>query len=761
MKIKRFSNEIRTSYCPICKKESGDNPHFSINLNKKKYFCHVSGQGGNVEELEEEFREKIDLENIEVLEEEKNDIDFFEVYSRYLDKHLNEGWEFYLKGRGISLKTTLPFCRIGKYNTLAIPLVDNDGRVAGIKYRTLEKKCFSEKGSTDNYLLGWNIVEYNQNYDYLIIVEGEIDLLTLIECGYNNVVSLPFGANNVHCITHQKEWLRKFKKIILALDNDEAGKIGTEKIKTVLNDFNNLYSVDYGSSKDFNEVLTQDGKKAVKTIIKRAKKENTVFSGYYEGEDGYYNGIIRITDFKFIEIYQSKENFKGIVSTNGIEKEFYCSKKELLNKQGIAQHLGYYLGSNSSIANFWAWIAKESIDNWIETIDHYGIIDGNYYDYSDTFVECPKLDLNIIDRTTLPKLSEEDKEWLKDNIYKLRSDFNQSLLGVCWALGRFTNYNTGYPLLEVAGTTSVGKSEFIEFICRLTLGNKENIKNFTTLTAHQIRSISSCSNITCWAVDEIKITSRNLQEKANDLTSIIRSVFDNKTINQGNTSNKLTVFKLCTPMILSGETEIMDVSMQNRMLSLELTKQNKGDWEVFKKFKEEKYLESLGSEVLDLVLNNKIIQKLTKLDLSTIQDERQLFILKNVLDGLNNLLNVLELKQEIVDNFASFLIEKTSKKNHILENFKELLELVLESGGDYSQFLIEEDGIYYVRLNLFYKCLAEEHRKTNSTLELLDLRTLTKQLKDNEILKETVSKRVVTNSFTGVTQAFKFKKLNI
>lgn len=43
-KFKRYGNEIRFNYCPICGKEK-DNPDFSVNLETGQYYCHSTGQG--------------------------------------------------------------------------------------------------------------------------------------------------------------------------------------------------------------------------------------------------------------------------------------------------------------------------------------------------------------------------------------------------------------------------------------------------------------------------------------------------------------------------------------------------------------------------------------------------------------------------------------------------------------------------------------------------------------------------------------------
>jgi len=69
-------------------------------------------------------------------------------------------------------------------------------------------------------------------------------------------------------------------------------------------------------------------------------------------------------------------------------------------------------------------------------------------------------------------------------------------------------------------------------------------------------------------------------------SSVMQLDYDNKIINQGNTTNKLAEFHLCTPLIISGETKLSDVSIQNRMISTSLTKKNKGDFEIYKKILE-------------------------------------------------------------------------------------------------------------------------------------------------------------------------------
>ena len=725
-------------------------------------------------------------------------IDLTSIFLARKDKFLNDEWIKYLASRGIGTKYLKKFARLGKSNTMMMPLT-NGKKVVGIKYRTIDKKIFSERDSQSDYLLGWQLVK---DFSYIIIVEGEIDLLSALEVGFESVVSLPFGAGNLKAIENQKDWLSSFEKIIIATDSDTQGKKSKDEIVKILSNVksnkNKLFEVDLGIYKDFNEVLTsglktkstdnqasknnqnnktlenqptdrqltnQDlinlGKERLIKIIDNPikinfsediKKDlNKKISPFSVGEDGYYyNLTTKITDF-LLRITKFSDNYiGGFVITNGREREFFAKKTDLLTRNGILENLGYFTGGLSIIPSFWSWVLEENSDKYINEIEHYGIIDNKYYDTNSDII-CGKNDLKIKPLEEIEDFTEEEKEWASKNLIYLRKDFRQSLLGICWALGRF-HIDSSYPILEVSGTTSIGKTEYIEFISRIMFGTKENIKSLATLSNHQIRSFSSCSNITPWAIDEVKISSRYQKDKAMDLYSTIRSVYDNKTINQGNITAKLTEFKLCTPLIISGETEILDVSIKNRMVSVNLNNKNKSDDEIFFKLKNGLYLEKLGKIALnDRLSNGKIVVPMdfVKTVLTSVKDERQLYNGSCILTGLKAFCRIFKLDNEIKKDFLNFLNRKLANTFDVKENFFELLELVRESGKDTSLFYQIKGERHFVRFSLLYKAISEEWSLTNSTLELLDMRTLKKQLiEEGVIINDRVPVRFPKNDFT-------------
>ena len=690
----------------------------------------------------------------------KKNIDLTSIFLSRKDKFLNDEWIKYLLSRGISDKYLKKFARLGKSNTMMIPLT-NGKKVVGIKYRTIDKKIFSERESQSDYLLGWQLVK---DFSYIIIVEGEIDLLSALEVGFESVVSLPFGAGNLKSIENQKDWLSSFEKIIIATDNDTQGKKSKDEIIKILSSIKSnkdkLFEVDLGIYKDFNEVLTSDKERLIKiidnpikiTLIEDIKKDlEKKISPFSVGEDGYYyNLTAKITDF-ILEISKFSDNYiGGFVINNNRKREFFAKKTDLLTRNGILENLGYFTGGLSIIPSFWSWVLEENKDKYINEIEHYGIIDDKYYDTNSDII-CGKNDLKIKPLEEIEDFTEEEKEWASKNLIYLRKDFRQSLLGICWALGRF-HIDSSYPILEVSGTTSIGKTEYIEFISRIMFGTKENIKSLATLSNHQIRSFSSCSNITPWAIDEVKISSRYQKDKAMDLYSTIRSVYDNKTINQGNITAKLTEFKLCTPLIISGETEILDVSIKNRMVSVNLNNKNKSDDEIFFKLKDSLYLEKLGKIALnDRLSNGKIVVPMdfVKTVLTSVKDERQLYNGSCILTGLKAFCRIFKLDNEIKKDFLNFLNRKLANTFDVKENFFELLELVRESGKDTSLFYQIKGERHFVRFSLLYKAISEEWSLTNSTLELLDMRTLKKQLiEEGIIINDRVPIRFPKNDFT-------------
>lgn len=131
----------------------------------------------------------------------------------------------YLKDRGFSQKT-IDFFKIGeKDNAIAFPYFKNK-ELVGIKYRTLDKKMWSEK---DAEPVLFNRDNVDPSDEVLIYCEGEIDCASLHEYGIDSV-SIPNGVNDFRWVDNEWEWLQQFNTFYICFDNDVAGKNGAEKL---------------------------------------------------------------------------------------------------------------------------------------------------------------------------------------------------------------------------------------------------------------------------------------------------------------------------------------------------------------------------------------------------------------------------------------------------------------------------------------------------------------------------------------------------
>lgn len=188
--------------------------------------------------------------------------------------------EQYLGLRKLSIKT-LDYADVQQDNggNIVFHYYDQNDVLLTVKYRPSHKvdkgkenKAFCQSGKdTSPVLYNMNRIVPNKP---LVITEGEIDCLSVIESGYTNVVSIPFGASSTTWIDYNWEWLEQFSKIIIWSDSDEAGERMRKEVCPRLGSWRTYYiSLDLNSQdgkrklKDANEVLYYYGKEKVIDII--------------------------------------------------------------------------------------------------------------------------------------------------------------------------------------------------------------------------------------------------------------------------------------------------------------------------------------------------------------------------------------------------------------------------------------------------------------------------------------------------------------
>jgi twinkle protein len=138
--------------------------------------------------------------------------------------------------------------------------------LVNIKFRGPEK---SFKMSKDAELIFYNLAAIEEE---VVIVEGEIDCLSMIEAGIYNCVSVPNGASGQRLEYLDNCWqaFEGCKRLILAVDNDEAGKGLKEELARRMGK-ERCYTVEYPEGcKDANDVLVKFGKESVRDLISKA-----------------------------------------------------------------------------------------------------------------------------------------------------------------------------------------------------------------------------------------------------------------------------------------------------------------------------------------------------------------------------------------------------------------------------------------------------------------------------------------------------------
>ena len=104
-----------------------------------------------------------------------------------------------------------------------------------------------------------------------ISVSGNCDAMAVHESGIYNVVSVPNGANsNLKYVDNCYEYFINKKKIVIATDNDEAGRKLRDELMFRFG-VDRCYMVDFPEGcKDANDVLVKHGKEVLKKVIENA-----------------------------------------------------------------------------------------------------------------------------------------------------------------------------------------------------------------------------------------------------------------------------------------------------------------------------------------------------------------------------------------------------------------------------------------------------------------------------------------------------------
>jgi len=177
------------------------------------------------------------------------------------------------------------------------------GEVVNIKYRAIQDKAFRQVSGAEKVLYRQDCIANDQ----VIIVEGEIDCLSVIAAGCTSVVSVPDGAPAVNT----KNYTAKFtyldqdpdpfadvQKIIIAVDGDAAGETLRYELGRRLGTDRCWFVQWPDGCKDANDVLRVHGAQALMECLNTAvpfpvQDVINVLDVAASVTDRYYHGVAK------------------------------------------------------------------------------------------------------------------------------------------------------------------------------------------------------------------------------------------------------------------------------------------------------------------------------------------------------------------------------------------------------------------------------------------------------------------------------------
>ena len=210
----------------------------SINLEKGVWICFAGCGQGNLkyfiwklsgkswDEINTEFESKaweLDFSLLDDLEEVTEPTSSYEKPETLEDVPTNH----WIYNRGFTQETTMKWgCKVNEFLDFMIPVEDQTLEIQGWiarRKQAIPKYLFSKGFAKSQSLFG-----INQLYEtkVLYVVEGALDCMWLSQFGYSSVAILGASVSQkqVDLISslHPQE-------VVLALDNDDAGKKGIDK----------------------------------------------------------------------------------------------------------------------------------------------------------------------------------------------------------------------------------------------------------------------------------------------------------------------------------------------------------------------------------------------------------------------------------------------------------------------------------------------------------------------------------------------------
>lgn len=247
----------------------------------------------------------------------KPDLSRVEAYEKALTEN-TEATNYLKIKRGLTLETIKHF-RLGyaaERNAISIPVFKGD-ELVNIRYRSLDPKApakYTQEKGCEVWLYNDAGIERAKKLGNLLIVEGEIDLMSAWQAGYKSIVSPASGKDSYGIWL---ELLDSIPRVYIAYDNDKPGKQSASDLADRVG-IDKSFEVCYPEGvKDANEYFAKHTPDEFKQLIVHATPfYKHKFSGVGDIVDGLRERPEPRLELDTIPFVKWKESWLGILSAD-------------------------------------------------------------------------------------------------------------------------------------------------------------------------------------------------------------------------------------------------------------------------------------------------------------------------------------------------------------------------------------------------------------------------------------------------------------
>ena len=353
--------------CPYCRNFTDDKETFAINIRTGQFCCLRASCNakGNMITLARDFDFSLG-----------NDVDEYYNSKRHFKNIHRKNKPLpkpeviaYMEKRGISKKILEQYSITAQKkspNIMVFPFYDENDILQFAKYRKTdfdkEKDKNKEWCEADCKPILFGMNQCNFNNKTLIMTEGQIDSLSVSECGIENAVSVPTGAKGFTWVPYCWDFLNRFETLIVFGDHEKGHitLLDEMRIRFRHGTVKHVREEDYKGCKDANELLLTHGRDAVIYAVNNA----VAFENPH---------IVKLADVRRVDMSQLEKFSSGISKLDKLLGGFYLGQLDLLTgergkgKSTLASQIGVFaIKAGYNVFYYSGELMNWNVQDWFE-----------------------------------------------------------------------------------------------------------------------------------------------------------------------------------------------------------------------------------------------------------------------------------------------------------------------------------------------------------------------------------------------------------